>query len=247
MSENWFLSNRVEAPVSFASFSWQHYVYFVLGLVAIIVMAWIVKRSEEEKADKIIKIVSIVLFAFYFIRAYMFYKYYENFQLVDILPLHLCIISGFILPITVFSKSRLLWNLSYSILMPGALVAIITPEATLTRYHAFGWMPLVFFVWHFLVVMIPILQIAAGKLIPDVRLYPKIVVLLSVYAVIIFILNKRLDTNYLYLNGAARGTVLEPFQNWLGNPGYILPMAVLVLFVCFLMFLPWIKRQKQKL
>ncbi len=242
---NWFLSNSVEAKYRFASFSLPHFIYMVLGVAAIAGMAWYVKRCSLERAEKTIKVISIILLVFYFLRAYMFYRYYENFELLDIAPLHLCIISGFVLPATVFTKNKLLWNLSYSVLMPGALVAIITPEVTLTRYHAFGWMPLIFFIWHFLVVMIPILQIASGELIPDIRQFSKVTLLLCGYALFIFILNKRLDTNYLYLNGAAKGTVLEIFENWLGNPGYIIPMAILVLLASFLMFLPWVlKRDK---
>ncbi len=242
---NWFLSNNVEAEYRFASFTFSHFIYIILGVAAIVCMAWYVKKCSADRAKKTIKVISIVLLVFYFLRAYMFYRYYENFELLDIAPLHLCIISGFVLPVTVFTRNKLLWNLSYSVLMPGALIAIITPEVTLTRYHAFGWMPLIFFAWHFLVVMIPILQIASGELVPEIRQYPKVTMLLCAYALFIFILNKMLDTNYLYLNGAAKGTVLELFENWLGNPGYIIPMAALVLAASFLMYLPWVKKARQ--
>lgn len=242
-SMNWFLSSNVESELRFRAFSLSHFIYLILGILAITGLAWVVNRCRKERADTIIKVVSIILFVFYFFRAYMFYRYYDNFELLDIVPLHLCIISGFVLPVTVYTRNRLLWNLAYGVLMPGAVMAILTPESTLNNYHAFGWMPLIFFIWHFLVVMIPILQIASGKLVPDVGQYPKIVLLLGIYALFIFFLNKKLHTNYLYLNQAARGTVLEVFEKWLGNPGYIIPMALLAMLVSLLLFLPWARKK----
>lgn len=241
---NWFLSDHVEAISRFKNFSPQHFIYMALGIMIIIILAKYVKKCPRYLAERIIKGSSIFLLLFYFLRAYMFYRYFENFELLDIVPLHLCIISGFVLPITVFSKSKLLWNFSYGILMPGAAAAIAMPESTLTFYHAFGWMPLIFFSWHFLVVMIPILQVASRRLLPDLGQYPKVLTLLGAYALLVFILNKVLDTNFLYLNGAARGTVLEVFEQWLGNPGYIIPMALLAAVISFLLFVPWHRIKK---
>ncbi len=242
---NWFLSSGVEPELRFRAFSLSHFIYLVLGILAIAGLAWYVNRCHKERADRVIKFISIALLVFYFFRAYMFYRYYDNFVLLDIAPLHLCIISGFVLPVTVYTRNRLLWNLAYGILMPGAVMAVITPESTLNNYHAFGWMPLIFFIWHFLVIMIPILQIASGKLTPDISQYPKVLTLLGIYALFIFVLNKGLGTNYLYLNQAARGTILEVFEKWLGNPGYIIPLALLVLLVSLLLFLPWVRRRYQ--
>lgn len=239
---NWFVSSHVEAEWRFQAFGLPHFLYFIFGILIIAALAFYVRRYGQYRGAAVIRGCSLALFIFYFFRAYMFYQYYESFELLDIAPLHLCIISGFILPITVFTKNRLLWNLSYGVLMPGALAAILTPEVTLSGYHAFGWMPLIFFMWHFLVVLIPVLQLVSGELVPDYRFYPKIVFILALYALFIFILNKQLKTNYLYLNGAAKGTVLELFEGWLGNPGYIIPMALLVLLVSFLMFMPWVKK-----
>jgi uncharacterized membrane protein YwaF len=176
----------------------------------------------------------------------MFYRYYSNFHFLDIAPLHLCIISGFVLPVTVFLKNKLLWNFSYGVLMPGALVAIIMPENILSWYHAFGWMPLVFYIWHFLVVAIPIMQVASGELYPDIRKYPQVLLIICTYALGIFILNKQLGTNYLYLNAPARGTVLELFAEWLGNPGYLIPLVLSVFFVSFMMFVPWYFKERKK-
>ncbi|MCL2253171.1 MAG: TIGR02206 family membrane protein [Lachnospiraceae bacterium] len=236
---NWFFTHNVPIEQRFAAFGTAHFIYMIFGVIAIVGLVFIVKRSNQYRGERIIKGIAIGLFIFYFLRAYMFYRYYANFNFLDLLPLHLCIISGFILPLTVFMKNKLMWNLSYAVLMPGAVIAIITPEDTLNYYHSFGWMPLVFFVWHFIVVAIPILKVASGEFRPDIREYPKVLMILCGYAIFIFILNKQLNTNYLYLNGAARGTLLEVFEKWLGNPGYIIPMALLVFFVSFMMYVPW--------
>ncbi|MCL2718623.1 MAG: YwaF family protein [Lachnospiraceae bacterium] len=242
---HWFLSHSVPVEQRFAPFKTAHFVYMIAGVIIITGLAIFINKSNQYRADLVIRCLAVSLFVFYFLRAYMFYRYYANFHFLDLVPLHLCIISGFVLPVTVFMKNKLMWNLSYSVLMPGALVAIITPENTLNFYHAYGWMPMVFFVWHLLVVAIPVMQVASGELVPDIKEFPKVLMILCGYALFVYIMNKQLNTNYLYLNGAARGTVLEVFQDWLGNPGYIIPMALLVFLVCFMMFVPWYLKGKK--
>jgi hypothetical integral membrane protein (TIGR02206 family) len=246
MTEHWFISDNIPAEQRFGVFSSSHFIYMIVGALVIIGLAIFINKSNQYRAELIIRICAVSLFVFYFLRAYMFYRYFANFSFLDIVPLHLCIVSGFVLPATVFLKNKLMWNLAYGVLMPGAIVAIVTPEIVLSYYHAFGWMPLVFFVWHLLVVAIPIFQVASSELVPDIRKYPQILLILCVYALLIFILNKQLGTNYLYLNGAARGTVLEIFHDWLGNPGYIIPMALLTFFVSFMMFVPWYAKERKK-
>lgn len=242
---HWFLSYNVPLEQRFRAFQTAHFIYMIAGTTAIIAAALIIRKYNQHRTQQIIKGCAIFLFIFYFLRAYMFYRYFANFHFLDLLPLHLCIISAFVIPLTVILKNKLMWSLAYSVLMPGAIIAIVTPEMTLNRYHAFGWMPLIFFIWHFLVAAIPIMQVASGDYKPNIRDYPKVLLILCGYAIFIFVLNKQLNTNYLYLNYAARGTVLEIFDKWLGNPGYIIPLAVLVFLVCFLMFLPWYIKEKK--
>jgi hypothetical integral membrane protein (TIGR02206 family) len=246
MTEHWFFTSNIPIEQRFAAFTWPHFIYMIVGAAVITGVAIFINKSNKYRAELIIRICAISLFAFYFLRAYMFYRYFSNFSFLDIVPLHLCIISGFVLPVTVFLKNKLMWNLSYAVLMPGAIVAIITPENVLDYYHAYGWMPLVFFVWHLLVVAIPIFQVASGELLPDIRKYPQILLILCAYALFVYILNGQLGTNYLYLNNPARGTVLEVFENWFGNPGYVIPMVLLVFFVSFMMFVPWYVKERKK-
>ena len=243
---HWFLSYHIPEEQRFAPFDTAHFVYLFGGIFLIIALALIVRKVDKKRAELIIRISAVGLLLFYFVRAYLFANYFWNYHFLDLVPLHLCIVSGFVLPLTVFTKNKLLWNLSYSVLMPGAFVAIITPENTLNFYHAYGWMPLVFFLWHVLVVAIPVMQVASGELIPDMKTFPKVLLVLAGYAVFVYIFNRQMNTNFLYLNRAARGTALEVFENWLGNPGYLIPMVLLVVFVCFLMFVPWYLMERRR-
>ena len=235
----WFLSYYIPEEARFSMFGADHFIYMVSGLLLVFGAALSVRKLSERQATILIRATALFLFAFYFVRAYLWYNYHWSYHFLDFVPLHLCIVSGFLFPVLVFTQNKLLWNLSYSVLMPGAVVAIITPENTLNFYHAYGWMPLVYFVWHVLVVAIPVMQVASGKLVPDIKLFPRVILILGGYAVLVYIFNKKMDSNFLYLNNAARGTPLEFFQDWLGNPGYLIPLAVLVILICFLMFLPW--------
>ena len=236
---HWFVSYTLPEGQRFSSFGTAHFIYMAIGAIALVALALLARKLERPRAGRVIKAGSIVLIVLYVFRAYMYYRYYPGFSFLDILPLHLCILSVIILPVAVYTENAFLGNVSYAVLMPGALFAILTPETVLGYFHAFGWMPLIFYVWHFLVAAIPLMLVSSGKLIPDIRKYPPIILSLSGYALIIYCFNKQLNTNFMFLNKPAKGTIIWLFGEWLGNPGYIILLALLAFFLIFLMFVPW--------
>ncbi|MDR2546229.1 MAG: TIGR02206 family membrane protein [Lachnospiraceae bacterium] len=244
---HWFFSHQLPVEQRFASFSLPHLYYIIAGIVVVIVLSIIIKRLSREQAMRFIRVGAIGLLAFYFIRSYLFYLLLPNYTYLDIVPLHLCVISGFVIPLAVFSRNKLLLNISYAILMPGAMMAIITPDRPLTLYHPFGWMPLVYFLWHFWVVALPVLLVVSGELVPDIRKYPLSILSLCGYATFVYLFNTKMNTNYLFINRPARGTLLEPLNEIFGNPGYLIPLALITFTVILLMFIPWwIKAKKAK-
>ena len=236
---HWFVSYTLPEEQCFVSFGTAHFIYMAMGVTALVALALLARKLERPLAERVIKAASIVLIVLYVFRAYMYYRYYPGFSFLDILPLHLCILSVLILPAAVYTENAFLGNVSYAVLLPGALMAILTPETVLGYFHAFGWMPLVFYVWHFLVAAIPLMLVSSGKLRPDIRKYPPIILSLSGYALIIYIFNQQLNTNFMFLNKPARGTIIWLFGEWLGNPGYIIALALMAFFIIFLMFAPW--------
>jgi uncharacterized membrane protein YwaF len=144
------------------------------------------------------------------------------------------------MPAAVISKNKTVNNYCYSVLLPGAIIAMLTPADMFWDYFYLGWFPLFFFIWHFIIAIIPILSIKAGIYRPDIREFPKMIVISLAYMAIIYPLNKLLNTNFLFINTPSRGSLLETYYGWLGNPGYIVPTFITFAAVVFLMYIPWV-------
>lgn len=54
----------------------------------------------------------------------------------------------------------------------------------------------------------------------------------------IFVLNKKLGTNFMFLNNGGSGNPLAWAESILGNPGYLLALPVLIALVWAVMYLP---------
>ena len=76
---------------------------------------------------------------------------------------------------------------------------------------------------------------------PDIKRVKSSVVFLAAAGLIVYPLNKIWGTNFMFLNTPSPGSPLAPLENLLGNPGYIVGLAGLVLLVWFVLYLPWKK------
>lgn len=71
-----------------------------------------------------------------------------------------------------------------------------------------------------------------------VAILPYFLILVAV----IYPLNKVLDTNFFFLNYPPEGTPFVVFEELLGNPGFIIAFAALLVTVWTLLYLPWRKK-----
>ena len=235
-----FLTRFVPDEIKFRTFSFPHFVYIAVIVLAIYFAARYIRKIPQEKAEKIIKVLALSLIVIYFYRFYMFRKYDYKYDFIDNLPFHLCIINQFVIPYAVFRKNRVLLNLSYCIGAPAAAIAILTPSELYKDYFYLSWYAIFFFLLHFLIVLLPILCINAKIFRPDYKLMPKACGVFLGFTAFVYGLNKLLNANFMFINIPEPGTLMEPFYKWLGNPGFIAPLLIVLFFVLFMMYLPWI-------
>ena len=240
------LTRFIPDELKFKTFSVPHFAYLACSALLIYFIARRVKKMPQEKAERLIKILSLSLIVIYFYRFYMFWKYDYKFDFIDNLPFHLCIIHQFVIPYAIYRKKMVLLNLCYSIGAPAAAIAMFTPSMLYKEYFYLGWFVFFFFILHAMIVMIPILCICSGIFRPDYKLMPKACAVFLGFVAFIYGLNKLLNANFLFVNIPEPGTLMEPFYNWLGNPGFILPLLFVLLFVLCMMYLPWIIIDKRR-
>lgn len=156
----------------------------------------------------------------------------------NLLPLHLCNISLIISIIFMFTYNSFLFQLAYFWSI-GAIFALLTPEVRLA-FPAFWHIS--FFVTHFYLLFVDLYGIIKLKIKPTLSGYFSSVILLNLLAFGVFFINKKLGTNYMFLNyKPAFSSPLDFFGPW---PLYIIPVEILFFTLAFLAYLPFRKKQR---
>ena len=162
----------------------------------------------------------------------------------DYLPLHLCSINIFVIGFHAFKPSKTIGNFLYTICIPGALAALLFP--TWTKLPLANAMHIHSFTVHMLLILYPIVLTVTGEIQPDIKLVPKCLGLLTLMAVPIYGLNILLDTNFMFLISAGKGTPLYWFkQNWgshLWGFPVIIAGVLVVMHVPVALYQKWKKR-----
>ena len=161
----------------------------------------------------------------------------------DYLPLHLCSMNIFIVLSHAWRPTKFKAEFLYAVCLPGAVAALLFP----------GWpsLPLVnffhihSFTAHALLLLYPILLLAGGFK-PNYRLLPKCFLLLLIVSPVLYVLNKILDTNFMFLNIPGTGNPLVIFEKWFGNPGYITGFFVILAIVWTVLYMPVAIKEKKK-
>ena len=149
------------------------------------------------------------------------------------LPLHLCSLSIYLCFVHALTGRPGLGQFLYAFTLPGAAFALLFPDWT--GQPLFGFITVSSFLLHFLLVLYPLMQVAAGELRPELRRLPGCIGRMLLLALPVYFLNKRWNTNYMFLNLPPAGSPLALFA-FLGNPGYLLGYIPLALGVWALLY-----------
>ncbi len=157
--------------------------------------------------------------------------------LIQYLPLHLCGLAMFFFFAAAWQPTPFVYELLYSLTLPGAIAALLFPNWTeCPPMHFMCWHS---FSFHTYLVLFVCLLLSTGQLRPNWKLLPRCFVFLIVLSIPIYFFNKLTDTNYMFLNVPSEGSPLVPLANLLGNPGYIAGTAALLILVWMIIYLPW--------
>lgn len=161
-----------------------------------------------------------------------------HYPLDRMLPLHLCGVMVFIEFFAVFTGKRFLKEFGYCSGLPGALMALVTPEPS--GYPLVSFQHLQSLLVHALLVLIPVLWMAGDGFRPDIRNLPKCFTLLLGLTGVNAVVNTVLHSNYMFICRAPEKTPLAVFDAWVGHPWYVGLVLVCIVIVWTLMYAPWI-------
>lgn len=155
--------------------------------------------------------------------------------LPDYLPLHLCSINIFLIAWHAWKGGKTIGGFLYTVCIPGALAAMLFP--TWVSLPATNLMCIHSFTVHILLILYPVMLTAGGDIRPNWRQIPKYLLILACMAVLVYIVNILLDTNFFFLIKADPGNPLYWFEeNW---GSHLLGFPVIIAGVLLVMQSPW--------
>jgi len=158
------------------------------------------------------------------------------------MPFHLCGINVLLITFCIFKRVKMVECFLYYIGIPGAMLALLTPDWTnmpcLNYFHMHS------FIIHMFLVLYPFVLVASGDLKPDFKSMPKCVLLLVAFAIPALALNIIFDTNFMFLMDTAGIGFLQIFKDIFGAHQWAFP--ILLPIIMLIMSLPLIVANKIK-
>ena len=233
-----------------------NYVYFLcLALCAIITIVISLIFSKKDEKVRKITILSCCAFNFLLFIVYKIVLATEPATLVshgyqfiiwEELPLHLCNISLFLVPIGILINNKKLLAYGFYIAPLGAFMAVCSPSPEFIGESIFEFYNIGFYFTHLNIIIVGVLLVTLGFFKPSF----KELLFLNIYAICIacgiFILNLCLrgltgaDVNYFYTVHDGGVSLLKVFWSIIPVPLLYLIFAIPILNVyCLLVTLPF--------
>lgn len=219
--------------LGFEHFDETHIVMLIIATAIIGACSFLFSKLGVHGKAVMLNIISVLMVADELL------KYIGNMALdswtVNYLPLHLCSVNIFLCVVYSFTKSKTIAKLLYCFGAPGAVLALLLP--TWTNQPVMNFMHMHSYTVHILILLFPILLVVDGYR-PSIKDVPKCFMCIVAYAIPLYFVNKLLDTDFLFLNGA-RNTPFENLVEFIGDPWYVPLMLLLFALLAVLMCLPW--------
>ncbi|ATH93681.1 membrane protein [Bacillus glycinifermentans] len=229
---------------AFHFFSTSHIVT-LLVIAALGVCLFVFRRTlQEPKWNRVIRYAFVAILIMSEISYHSWFIYVRSWTPRYCLPLHLSDLSVYLVIILLLTKNLNLFKFLYFAGLGSALQAMLTPD--LGRYGFPHFRFFEFFISHGLVVLSCLFMIAAEKYKPTVRSLWITFLIVNVYAGVIFVINRMLQSNYMYMMRKPGGgaSLLDVLGPW---PWYILSSQAVTIVFFYLLYAPfWMKRKMER-
>ena len=236
----WTYQNELPSGVGYAQFDVTH-----LSILAVMIIAGAVylcaymKSSPKTRAK--ISLVSAV-FLCLMIPARMTYAYIKEVPLLYELPLHLCSMSGILILIHRLTVNRFRWmnwlgKVLYTLCLPGAVLAVVFPDATM--YPIFNYITIESYLFHFLIIVYVVSSIINKEITPGMKGWYSTILFLLVVVPPVYLLDIKKRVNYMFLLTPVKGSPLEWCMNQLGPDLYLAGYAAIAVIIVLLMNIPF--------
>lgn len=214
---------------TFTLFSTEHFWFIGGGFLGILALTMVSAFLPKYKFAQFSAIVILLIKL-----AELSYRHiYVGEPIYSLLPLHMCNLTLIIAILTMLTKSQKLFQLTYFWCL-GALFAVITPDIKYSFPHP---LTLSFYITHFYLLFAAIYGILFFNFKPTFKGWVNAFITLNIFAFVIFFINKKLGTNYLYVNSIPNfSSPLDYFGQW---PYYIIVVEIIYLILTYGIYYPF--------
>ena len=221
----------------FILFSNEHLITVGIGFISCILLVFL--GFFTEKKATFAKIVAIVVLGVK-IAELLFRHHYYGETVAQLLPLHLCPIVIILSIFMMFFHSEVLFQPVYFWSI-GAFFAILMPDI---RDGMSNFASQSFFITHFFILFSTAYAFVHFRFRPTRAGFLCSFLLLVTLAFVMYFVNNKLGTNYLYVN---HPPVTKSLMDFMGPwPYYIFSLAGIDIAISFFMYLPFRKNKKAK-
>lgn len=128
--------------------------YHLIAAPVFCILFFAFRAKSERTKYTVLYSLCFICVVFYLVNDYYFYI--RGSHLLSMLPLQLCNIGVFLIPITVLTRKPLLQDFIFYLSVPGALAALLTPNADYSDIP-YSMMTFSFYVSHFIIAVVPLL------------------------------------------------------------------------------------------
>ena len=213
----WYTYHELADDVGFSYFGVEHLTALAIVLAGIVACSLVFVRLGERGRDRMLKGIA-VLVALGEVARDVTLACVGHLDM-EFLPLHLCSFAIVVFVVHAFMPdSRLrdaLGEISWCLLMPGSLCALLFPNWT--AYPMLNFMNLHSFFWHALIALYPVLLLLGGRIRPRVGHWWYAVVFLAVVVPPIYAFDVATGYNYFFVNFPSAGTPLATLYDLMGE------------------------------
>ena len=221
----------------FILFSNEHLITVGIGFISCILLVFL--GFFTEKKATFAKIVAIAVLGVK-IAELLFRHHYYGETVAELLPLHLCPIVIILSIFMMFFHSEVLFQPVYFWSI-GAFFAILMPDI---RDGMSNFASQSFFITHFFILFSTAYAFVHFRFRPTKAGFLCSFLLLVTLAFIMYFVNNKLGTNFLYVN---HPPVTKSLMDFMGPwPYYIFSLAGIDIAISFFMYLPFRKSKKAK-
>lgn len=227
---------QIPAGLAVKNFSGTHLIWLTVTALLMAAALWMYCRQRAAARKKLLRGTAVAIVALEALRTGWLLAV-GHYELSRHLPLHLCGVMILVDFLAVYTDRRFFKEFAYAAGLPGAAMALITPEPS--GYPLWNIQYLQSIVIHALLVMVPLMLILGDGFRPSLRMLPGNLALLIALAAFCFGINFLLGSNYMFVRFAPADTPIALFDQWVGWPGYIGLLVALVFVFWLMMYLPW--------